>query len=180
MSALVDGQLHGVELEQALLACEQDPTMLNRWNDYHLVGELLRGAPLHIQADDAGFLARLRPALHLRQPVPAQALQQSFVQEASNASRWRWAAGFASLVLVAGAAWSLLDGTASDDELVLESSPMLVSSPQGMVLRDAALEELMQAHQQQSGASVLPMPSGFLRNATFEAAPVSIGPAATR
>ena len=41
-------------------------------------------------------------------------------------------------------------------------------APQVM-LRDARLDELLAAHQQAGGASQ--MPSGFLRNATFEEGP---------
>jgi sigma-E factor negative regulatory protein RseA len=36
-----------------------------------------------------------------------------------------------------------------------------------VMLRDPRLDELLEAHQQMSGSSQ--MPSGFLRNATFEA-----------
>jgi sigma-E factor negative regulatory protein RseA len=37
------------------------------------------------------------------------------------------------------------------------------------MVRDARLEELLAAHKEFGGASALQMPSGFLRNATFEA-----------
>lgn len=180
LSALADGQLQGAELEQALLACQQDDGALARWRDYHLMGDVLRGtSPLMAQADEAAFLAKLRPALQLTQPVPAQPLQMAPAREATNASRWRWAAGLVSLAVVAGSAWTLLS-TAESDELALGESPILARTAQGVIVRDAALEELMEAHRQQGSASVLPMPSGFLRNATFEAEPAAVGGASSR
>jgi sigma-E factor negative regulatory protein RseA len=49
------------------------------------------------------------------------------------------------------------------------SSPqMVVASPQGMMVRDAQLEELLAAHAQLGRSSSLQVPSGFLLNATFE------------
>ena len=173
LSALADGQLQGPELDQALRACQVDDVMLDRWRDYHLIGDVLRGTSPLAHADEAAFLARLRPALQLTQPV-AQPLQAAPTRQAANAPRWRWAAGFASVALVAGAAWSLLGANADGDELALGESPVLAQTAQGVIVRDAALEELMEAHRQQGGASVLPMPSGFLRNATFEAEPAAV------
>lgn len=46
---------------------------------------------------------------------------------------------------------------------------VLVSTPNGHMLRDPRLEALMQAHRQAGGASALQVPTGFMRNATFEA-----------
>jgi sigma-E factor negative regulatory protein RseA len=48
---------------------------------------------------------------------------------------------------------------------------VLVASPQGVIVRDARLEELLAAHKQVGGNSALQMPSGFLRNPTFEISP---------
>ena len=44
---------------------------------------------------------------------------------------------------------------------------VVVASPQGPMVRDTRLEELMAAHKQLGGSS-LQAPSGFLRNAGFE------------
>ena len=45
---------------------------------------------------------------------------------------------------------------------------MLGVSEQGTIVRDARMQELLAAHKQAGGASALQVPSGFLRNATFE------------
>lgn len=185
MSALADGQLHGAELGQALSACRQDDALLADWRDYHLIGDVLRGAAPLAQTDEAAFLARLRPALAReaagRAAPPAGPGHRP--GEAANAPRYRWrrAAAVASLALVAGIAWTLLAEVAEPDEtLALGTAPVHVAGPQGVVVRDAALEELLEAHRQQGGASVLPMPSGFLRNATFEAPPAAVVRAGAR
>lgn len=174
VSALADGQVRGPALEQTLTACAQDPQLLAAWRDYHLIGDALRGAAPLAQADEVRFLARLRPALAAQAPR-RMAAGGSRRDQAAN-SPWfaqRWVAGVAVLAAGAGLAWSLVVGD-RPPELALGESPVVASSPQGPVVRDAALEELLEAHRQQAGASVLPMPSGFLRNATFDAEPAAL------
>ncbi|AGU48601.1 putative anti sigma-E protein RseA [Variovorax paradoxus B4] len=110
--------------------------------------------------------------------------------------RWKLVAGAASLVAVAAISWTLvgngagvsspgaqiaaqqqpaansvLAAAASNSQLpptaALTPTRVVVGngSPQVM-LRDPRLDQLLEAHQQAGGASQ--MPSGFLRNATFE------------
>ena len=110
--------------------------------------------------------------------------------------RWKLVAGAASLVAVAAISWTLVGngaavpspgaqlalqqqpsanavlaaaapGTPSSATAPLASTRVVVGSgsPQVM-LRDPRLDQLLEAHQQAGGASQ--MPSGFLRNATFE------------
>ena len=52
LSALVDGELHGDELEQAL-ACAESADGCASWELYHLVGDVLRSPDLahHSQHD---------------------------------------------------------------------------------------------------------------------------------
>ena len=96
--------------------------------------------------------------------------------------RWKMVAGLATLAAVLSVAWGV-GGPGSAQDAVLAKrpavvvtassdvglQPVLVSTPQGTVLRDARLEELMQAHRQTGGASALQVPAGFLRSATFDA-----------
>jgi sigma-E factor negative regulatory protein RseA len=49
--------------------------------------------------------------------------------------------------------------------------PVVVQTAQGQVLRDARLEQLLSEHRQFGGMSALQAPAGFLRNATYDAAP---------
>ncbi|MBS0339556.1 MAG: sigma-E factor negative regulatory protein [Proteobacteria bacterium] len=110
--------------------------------------------------------------------------------------RWKLVAGIASVAAVAAIGWSIgasvLQGPPGGAQLAQQeqgnaAAPVLASSalppvepstttttrvllgdnqrPQVM-LRDARLDALLEAHQEAGGASH--MPSGFLRNATFE------------
>lgn len=108
--------------------------------------------------------------------------------------RWKMVAGFASMAAVMAVSWTLLGtapgGAASvapggqmaslDNPSTLAQPPaavltppptqeVLVSTPQGMVIRDAQLEERLAEHRQYGGMSALQMPAGFLRNATYDA-----------
>ncbi|MEK9803379.1 MAG: anti-anti-sigma factor, partial [Curvibacter sp.] len=46
--------------------------------------------------------------------------------------------------------------------------PAQAPAEASVMIRDARLDQLIAAHQQQGGSSALQMPAGFLRNATFE------------
>ena len=92
-------------------------------------------------------------------------------------------AGLASLAAVVAVSWTLIENVSSPvgggPQLALVSSPattsptgaVVVQTAQGQVLRDARLEELLAEHRQYGGMSALQMPAGFLRNATYDAAP---------
>jgi sigma-E factor negative regulatory protein RseA len=115
---------------------------------------------------------------------PSQPPQQ---QAAANDSFWKLAAGFASVVAVGALAWNLLSigqsGQGSGAQIAqnpnnatvtsaaqpagAQPQVVLVATPQGDILRDARLVQMMAAHKQIGGVSGLQMPSGFLRNATF-------------
>jgi sigma-E factor negative regulatory protein RseA len=110
--------------------------------------------------------------------------------------RWKLVAGAASMVAVAAISWTLIgSGTAGSQagaqiaaqqqpttNSVLAAAAIGSQQPAGatltptrvmvgngnpqVMLRDPRLDQLLEAHQQAGGASQ--MPSGFLRNATFE------------
>lgn len=119
--------------------------------------------------------------------------------EAANDSvfRWKLVAGLASVVAVMGVVWGVsgVPGAAGGAvELAMQQVPtvavgaqlasasaaapangvtatnVLVSTPNGAMLRDPRLEALLQAHRQAGGASALQVPAGFLRNATYQSA----------
>jgi len=110
--------------------------------------------------------------------------------------RWKLVAGAASLVAVAAISWTLVGNGAAvpsqGAQMAVQQQPAANSvlaaaatgnqpsaaapltptrvvvgngSPQ-IMLRDPRIDQLLEAHQQAGGASQ--MPSGFLRNATFE------------
>ena len=183
ISALADGQLVGDDFSSALAMCEADAQALDSWNTYHLVGDILRSPELTPHAADEAFVVRLRARLS-QEPafgaamaaldVPALASRAG--DEAANDASfpWKLVAGFASVAAVAAIAWNagagLFSPSATPQLAHSESSApqVLVASEQGTMVRDARMQELLAAHKQFGGASALQVPSGFLRNATFE------------
>jgi sigma-E factor negative regulatory protein RseA len=194
LSALVDGELRGEEFAQVLAACEIDSSLLASWQDYHLIGDALRSSDLSVMRSSAPFLARLQSRLsdETRQPNVSSVVEISalsaphavispMLEVHSSANdpvfRWKMVAGFASMTAVAVMVWTLAVSTGDTGSQLAQgllspshqvSAAVLIPSPQGAILRDARLDELLAAHRQVGGNSALQMPSGFLRNATFE------------
>jgi sigma-E factor negative regulatory protein RseA len=197
LSALADGQLGGEDFAAALQACRDDESAqsaLASWNTYHLIGEVLRSPAPMVQGTDLAFVSQLNQ--RLAQEPPIRVTPRSFGLEsvapiketalsglthhrgpASNESMFRWklVAGLASLAAVSAIAWNASGLLAPDaaPQLAQASEPrqVVVISPQGPVVRDARIEELLAAHKQLAGTSVLQEPPGFLRQATFETSP---------
>ncbi len=189
LSALVDGELHGEELEQAL-ACAEGPEGCASWELYHLVGDVLRSPDLahHSQHDLlSGLRAQLanEPALMLE---PAQIKQVTAGLEpahgpvvalrdpAANGAvfRWKVAASFASVAAVAALGWNLMANPVSEQGAQMASvqgvsAPVLVATENGDVLRDPRLDALLDSHQQYLSRASLQTPADFLRNASFQA-----------
>ena len=193
LSSLADGQLDDSDFASALDACRRDESALACWDTYQLIGDALRSpahaaAPLKPDAQLA-FVDRLNKRLAQEPRIRAQsapveaepvALDHPPVvdlshrhEAASNdgSFRWKLVAGVASLAAVSAIAWNAagLLAPASSPQLA-QASPaqIVVVSPQGMMLRDARLEELLAAHKQFGAASALQESSGFLQNATFD------------
>jgi sigma-E factor negative regulatory protein RseA len=186
MSALADGQLGGEDFAAALHASRHDDSAMACWDTYHLIGDALRSPSHGVRAADAAFLSRLNqrlaqeaqagaplrpvpPAVH----VPATGLPPHRSQASNDGEfRWKLVAGFASLAAVSAIAWNasglLTPAAAPQLAQAAASQQVVVASPQGPMVRDARLEELLAAHKQLGGTSALQEPSGFLRNATFE------------
>lgn len=182
MSALADGELRGDAFAQTMAACEQDPALLTSWHDYHLIGDVLRSPDLRVTSTASPFLTRLQSRLAQETVQPAAPTEVSLpMPVASQAAandpvfQWKMLAGMASMAAVAMMVWTLAVPTSSTGPQLAQSpastDSVLVASPQGTIVRDARLEELLAAHKQVGGNSALQMPSGFLRNATFETSP---------
>lgn len=187
ISALADGQLASEDLAAVLALCEADEQALDSWNAYHLIGDVLRSPGVAPQVSGAAFVTRLRASL-AHEPavdaaaavipsavVPATSPALAGGGEAANDSSFRWklVAGFVSLAAVVAVAWNAGSGLLAPSaapQLARSEAPqqVLVMSEQGPVVRDARLQELLAEHKQFGGTSALQMPSGFLRNATFE------------
>ena len=144
LSALVDGELYGDELAQAV-AWAQEEEGHGSWQLYHLVGDVLRSPELahHSQHDLlTGLRAPLQhePALRLQsaaleQLAPAQppltSARPGLVRDpVANASvfRWKVAAGFASVAAVAAIGWNLVVVPASNGSQLAQAPSVPVTA----------------------------------------------------
>lgn len=181
LSALFDGQA-GYESALANLPFAGSHGVQSDWNSFHLIGEVLRGSSsAGIAGADPAFVQRLSARLshEVVEPLAAPVvmtvapLATSALPAANDQQfRWKLVAGIASVGAVAVLAWTLTGspiGTSSPQLAQGIMAPTLVTaSPEGPMIRDARLEELLSAHKQM-GATTLQVPSGFVRNAGFEA-----------
>jgi sigma-E factor negative regulatory protein RseA len=182
LSALADGELdagNAADLQGML----NSHALHSDWNSYQVIGQVLRGraGDTVCLGADAAFLQRLNMRLAnetIATPVrvtPSNARVAMPNQPAANEAvfRWKLVAGFASVAAALVVAWSLVGApAASTGSQLAQNAPseqVVVASPQGPMVRDARLEELMAAHKQLGGSS-LQAPSGFLRNAGFDGA----------
>ena len=199
LSALADGELHGQEFAEAV-AYGGLPQGQESWRLYHMVGEALRGS-LGVHASSPALLERLREQIAHEAPpragllTPAQLTQvapATAVDNAANASVWRWklAASLASLIAVVAlgsnvyVAGRAQGGATAATQQLAAVRPALTATPRQqtvavaggragtsqVMIRDPRLDELLAAHQQFDATTVLQTPAGFLRNASFEAA----------
>ena len=196
LSALVDSDLTSEECIAILDACKYDFSLLNQWNAYHMVGDVLRSsASGTARGADMAFVSRVQhrlasevalagKALRSDSPLRLQSSEQGIVlaqlettalgRNAANDGSYRWkvVAGLASLAAVCAVAWGasgLLSRTDAP-QLALDqgNAQVVVPSPMGLMVRDTRLEEQLADHRQLGGAAALQMPSGFFRNAAFE------------
>jgi len=149
------------------------------------------------QAFVAGISARLQLAERpLSQPVsPVVTAQVRGAAANDPVMRWKMAAGLASLAAVVAVSWSVMQGASvpggpavSGPQLAQVAPPtdpakpvvadsdtgstnVAVNTGQGILIRDARLEQMLAEHRQYGGMSALQMPAGFLRNATYDTAP---------
>ena len=183
---LVDGQLANPGLTQDISAAGlhgvfQSNTLHSDWNNYQAIGQALRGgvalaAPL---GADSVFLQRLNARLAIEKitpPVQSTAGLDAIVKNSQPAAnddvfRWKLVAGFALLAAALVVGWNFVGAPDASTGAQLAKNQtieqVVVASPQGPMVRDTRLEELMAAHKQLGGSS-LQAPSGFLRNAGFE------------
>lgn len=181
LSTLFDGQ-SGSEKVLADLRVADSQALHSDWNCYQLIGDALRSSSsAGLVGADPAFLHRLSarlshevvdPVVTLAVLTPGSVATPTALAANDQQFRWKLVAGFASLSAVAVLAWALAGSSAgvSAPQLAQDATaPTLVTpSPQGPMIRDARLQELLTAHKQM-GATTLQVPSGFVRNAGFEA-----------
>lgn len=194
ISDLADGRLGGSAFVEAVELVAANHEGQEVWQQYHLIGDVLRGldsTPVDSKMDFvSGFRAKLALEPVLPHPVlvkdgasPGALIGKTPTSANDGNFRWRMVAAMASLTAVLVVGWHMVDGlqpangarlagltNASKDQTVVAKTPQELASdktPQ-IMLRDPHLDSLMAAHKQFGGTSALQMPAGFIRNATFE------------
>lgn len=176
LCALVDG-----DLGARIVISDLDNSMRADWNAYQAIGDVLRApsaaAAKAVYGADPAFVQRLMQRLDNEKIESAASVLTMVTVAKPNALaandttfRWKLVAGFASFGAMAAVAWTLVGAPGAAPEQLAKSAAsteLVVASPQGPMVRDARLEELLSAHKQLGGTS-LQAPSGFLRNAGFE------------
>jgi sigma-E factor negative regulatory protein RseA len=188
VSALVDGQLRDIEFDQALALLERSGEARQRWHSYHVVGDAMRTGQAAASAHDDEFVLRLRarlqqePAPSALRTVSAAKVQLAPLMASANDRWWRLVVGLASVALVTGVAWQGFQSQALpgaqlavaprtvQSPLTLAPAGTLAATPgaEPVMIRDPQIDVFLAAHRQFGGTSALQMPTGFLRNATFE------------
>ena len=192
--ALADGQLRGHDFAKVVESVHSDANSRAAWQSYHIVGDVLRSPELAEYAEDVNFSARF--VSRLAADTDAQLAYKSASstsaasdlpalsarsQASANESvfAWKLTAGFASLAVVIAIGWNMiggLGGSVGGAQLAqaVPSAQMASTTQFGpesaVMIRDPNLDALLAAHKQFGGTTASQMPTGFLRNATFEGA----------
>lgn len=156
-------------------------------------GDFLAGVRERLRSESAPVAQPVGEGRLLVQNPPAALVQVPAANDA--VFRWKMVAGLASLAAVMAVSWTVLSGAPSGSggaagpqlasapvptqqaaapvavsAAAAPSNALVVNTGQGPLIRDARLEELLAEHRQNGGMSALQMPTGFIRNATYDAA----------
>jgi sigma-E factor negative regulatory protein RseA len=162
LSMLRDGEAGDRQLDVALAAWSADAASRRAWQDWQLIGDVLRSEDLaRSRCSDEAFLARLQPGLRAVAPdQPATARILRWPRWPALAGR-RWAAAglAAGLALTVGAlalqpAGALVDHWLARLLPTLDDGGLVMKSADGPLIRDAQLDAYLRAHR--AGAPTLP------------------------
>lgn len=197
ISALVDGDLQDQALASTLAELSTSESARERWDTYHLVGDVMRSAHTPVRAHDPTFVLKLRQRLAQEEikivAVDAISMSATAINHASkhaaNEPYWRRVVGLVSVALAAVFTWQLVPWQSSTDaapqlaqrgqsDLPVASAPQVLIRSDGssalvlnaepqVMLRDPQLDALLAAHRQLAGTSTLQTSAGFLHQATF-------------
>jgi len=175
LSELCDGRADGSALTAACSRWAADASLRRQWHAYQLIGDVLRSEDLAAgPRRDAEFLSAVRERL-AREPTQEPirlATKAQGRRSAVAATRWAWpVAAAAGLVAVVGGLLVLqgpLAESGAAPALASATPPpgalRVVAGEQGQVLRDARIDEYLQAHRATLAGSPAALPGGAMRN----------------
>lgn len=183
LSALADDQVQGDDFANAMLEIAMNDQLNQSWHVYQIIGDVMRSDELAPTSHELRFWDRLEATLEAEKElitpsifkIAPIAAKQTSANEWSVRKKWVSGASFSAIVaLVVVGAWQMEEGASqwvsntSRGDMVTSAPSATVIDAQSVIARDPELDALMSAHQQLGGHSAFQMPSGFLRNATFE------------
>ncbi len=169
VSALADGEVTRQEQERAMALLAGDAQALEAWQAYHLIGDVLRSQDLAGTTAPEVFLARMRQRLadEAASPLPVPDVRPApagVPRKAANEGLFRRR----HVAAIAGLALATVVGGLAVPSWWTPAGSVHAKDPAGRILRDARLDELLQAHRQLGGATALQAPAGFVHPASFE------------
>lgn len=173
--------------------CADDVGFLARFQS-RLANESVGSTGKAVRLADSDMAAGVDTLLSIERPSTRLGTLPVIADSANDSDfRWKLVAGFASIAAVVAIGWSAtsgmfgqpgrndggqLAGTSLPSPVapaVMASLPStstqtvnIAGSGPLVMIRDPHLDALLAAHKQFGGTSALQMPTGFLRNATFE------------
>jgi negative regulator of sigma E activity len=173
ISAMMDDQASAQEVDELLQQLEHDQALVQRWEAYQLIGDVLRGQP---QGD---IRARVSACL-ASEPAHSVAVEQF---RRNRPKRWAMslAASLAAIAMVGGLALHLgvlLPSESANQVAVLERAPATPSTAQVMSTagtasapkasgeeppQTSAMQEHRLAHEQVSSAPMMSSIAGYAR-----------------
>lgn len=136
LSALMDGELDEIETAAAFARLRNSEDYRQHWNEYHLIGDALRGSA-DLQSD---MTARVMEAL-INEPVVLAPPLRSQASASLFSRTLAMAASVAGISLVAALAWSGRPGAVAE----VASVPVEAQVP--TQLTGASLQAYLVAHQ---------------------------------
>ncbi len=173
-SALFDGEVSVEHARSLVRSSLRDDALMQQWRSMSVVGDALRQGQSQSSGASAPFA-----------PTPMAIAISAQTREAANEGvfRWKMLAGIAAVAAVGTLVWGLIGQQAGPSGPVLAlspsgSQPTVIQGSSGsaataaqdqtlVMIRDPRLDELLAAHRQFGGMSVLQQPAGSLRSASL-------------
>lgn len=122
VSALLDGELDDAEGIKTLERLRQDQTLRQRWAEYCLIGDALRGEALA----QPGFTQRVHKALVAEPTLLAPVKRKSHGWK--DVRRFAWAAAAAAVAAVTWMVWTTPNQPTAPDRMVAKSESATVQA----------------------------------------------------
>lgn len=147
ISALMDGELEAVEADSLLIAIRINQTFRQNWDEYHLIGDVLRQSTVTTSDLTDKIVARLKNEPTILAPHKSTPRKREYIA-------WSAAASFAAVAIVALASLKFASTGDTQDALTAQSNS--AANTIATAQSNPNLNEYLVAHQEFSpGTSLL-------------------------